>query len=65
MLRMQYGHAATLLMKYRLAEPTIEFPSQDAEHQRQLERVRDSLLCRPDGDGRGHGRHRAHDRREG
>jgi hypothetical protein len=53
MLRMQYGHAASLLMKYRLGEPRIEFPTQDAEHQRQLERVRDSLLRRPDRHGHG------------
>lgn len=60
MLRMQYGHAATLLTKYRLSEAKIEFPAQEAEHQRQLERVRDSLLRRPDADGARH-----HSRREG
>jgi hypothetical protein len=60
MLRMQYGHAATLLTKYRLTEPQNPFPAPDLEHRRQLERVRDSLLRRPEADGVRH-----HARREG
>ncbi len=46
MLHMQHAQLAVLLME---KTPTIEFPSEDREHQRQLELVRDSLLRRPEG----------------
>lgn len=47
MLHMQHAQLALLLME-RPSEPKIQFPSDDREHQRQLERVRDSLLRRSD-----------------
>ena len=47
MLHMQHAQLALMLME-RPSEPKIQFPSEDREHQRQLERVRDSLLRRPD-----------------
>ena len=43
MLHMQHAQLALLLME-KPAKPTIKFPAEDREHQRQLERVRDSLL---------------------
>jgi hypothetical protein len=43
MLRMQHAQLALILMEQG-AKPKIEFPSEDREHQRQLERVRDSLI---------------------
>jgi hypothetical protein len=43
MLHMQHAQLALLLME-KPAKPAIQFPAQDREHQRQLERVRDSLL---------------------
>lgn len=51
MLHMQHAQAAIILMQQPIAEPKIEFPATDLEHQRQLERVRDSLLCRPEASG--------------
>jgi hypothetical protein len=45
MLHMQHAQLAILLME---RTPAIQFPSDDREHQRQLELVRDSLLLRPD-----------------
>jgi hypothetical protein len=47
MLRMQHAQLALILMEQGRA-PKIEFPSEDREHQRQLERVRDSLLRHPE-----------------
>ena len=47
MLHMQHAQAALLLMQ-KPAKPAIEFPAEDREHQRQLERVRDSLLRGPE-----------------
>jgi hypothetical protein len=43
MLHMQHAQLALLLME-RPEKPAIQFPGEDREHQRQLERVRDSLL---------------------
>ena len=43
MLHMQHAQLALLLME-KPAKPSIQFPVDDREHQRQLERVRDSLL---------------------
>ena len=43
MLHMQHAQLALLLME-KPAKPSIQFPAEDREHQRQLERVRDSLL---------------------
>jgi hypothetical protein len=43
MLHMQHAQLALLLME-KPAKPAIQFPAEDREHQRQLERVRDSLL---------------------
>jgi hypothetical protein len=48
MLHMQHAQAAIILMSQPIAEPKIEFPTADREHKRQLERVRDSLLLRPE-----------------
>jgi|KBSSwiStaDraftv2_1062776.scaffolds.fasta_scaffold11348678_1 hypothetical protein len=48
MLHMQHAQAAIILMSQPIAEPKIEFPAADREHKRQLERVRDSLLLRPE-----------------
>jgi hypothetical protein len=42
MLHMQHAQLALLLMEP--AKPAIQFPAEDRDHQRQLERVRDSLL---------------------
>jgi hypothetical protein len=42
MIHMQHAQLAQILMER--SEPTIEFPSEDRERQRQLERLRDSLL---------------------
>jgi hypothetical protein len=47
MLHMQHAQLALLLME-KPHTPPIHFPSEDREHQRQLELVRDSLLRRPD-----------------
>jgi hypothetical protein len=47
MLRMQHAQLALIVMEQG-RPPKIEFPSEDREHQRQLERVRDSLLRHPD-----------------
>ena len=48
MLHMQHAQLALLLME-RPSEPKISFASEeDREHRLQLERVRDSLLRRPD-----------------
>jgi len=47
MLHMQHAQLALLLME-RSEPKKIQFPSDDREHQRQLERVRDSLLRRGD-----------------
>jgi hypothetical protein len=47
MLHMQHAQLAVLLME-KPREPKLQFPSEDREHQRQLERVRDSLLRRTD-----------------
>ncbi len=44
MLHMQHAQLSLLLMER--SRPKLEFPSEDREHQRQLERVRDSLLRR-------------------
>jgi hypothetical protein len=44
MLHMQHAQLALILMER--SEPKLQFPSEDREHQRQLERVRDSLLRR-------------------
>lgn len=55
MLHMQHAQAAISLMSQPIATPKIEFPAVDREHQRQLERVRDSLLLRPEPSG-AHGR---------
>jgi hypothetical protein len=46
MLHMQHAQLAVLLME-RTHQPQIEFPSEDRDHQRRLEQVRDSLLRRP------------------
>jgi hypothetical protein len=35
-------------MSQPIAEPRIEFPAADVQHKLQLERVRDSLLLRPE-----------------
>ena len=43
MLHMQHAQLALLLME-KPTKPAIQFPTDDREHQRQLERVRDSLL---------------------
>lgn len=44
MLHMQHAQLALLLM-HKPEKPAIQFPAtEDREHQRQLERVRDSLL---------------------
>ena len=43
MLHMQHAQVALLLME-RPEKPAIKFTGEDREHQRQLERVRDSLL---------------------
>lgn len=43
MLHMQHAQLSLLLME-KPARPAIQFPAEDREHQRQLERVRDSLL---------------------
>ena len=43
MLHMQHTQLALLLME-KPAKPAIQFPTADRDHQRQLERVRDSLL---------------------
>jgi hypothetical protein len=43
MLHMQHAQLALLLME-KPEKPALEFPAEDREHQRQLERVRDSLL---------------------
>ena len=43
MLHMQHAQLALLLME-KPENPAIKFPAEDREHQRQLERVRDSLL---------------------
>lgn len=51
MLHMQHAQAAIILMQQPIAKPKIEFPSADREHQRQLERVRDSLLRHPEASG--------------
>jgi len=49
MLRMQHAQLALILMEQGRKQPKkIEFPSEDREHQRQLERVRDSLLLHPE-----------------
>ena len=48
MLHMQHAQAAIILMSQPIATPKIEFPAENREHQRQLERVRDSLLLRPE-----------------
>jgi hypothetical protein len=48
MLHMQPAQKVSLLLTQPIADPQIEFPSHDREHQRQLERVRDSLLLRPE-----------------
>ena len=45
MLHMQHAQLALLLMEKPHA---IQFPTDDREHQRQLELVRDSLLRRPE-----------------
>jgi hypothetical protein len=45
MLHMQHSQLALLVME-RSRPAKLEFPSDDREHQRQLERVRDSLLRR-------------------
>jgi hypothetical protein len=45
MLHMQHAQLALLVME-RSRPQKLEFPSEDREHQRQLERVRDSLLRR-------------------
>jgi hypothetical protein len=51
MLHMQHAQAAITLMSQPIAAPKIEFPTEDRAHQRQLERVRDSLLLRPEPSG--------------
>jgi hypothetical protein len=43
MLHMQHAQLALLLME-KPEKPAIRFPAENREHQRQLERVRDSLL---------------------
>ena len=43
MLHMQHAQLALQLMQ-KPEKPVIKFPVEDREHQRQLERVRDSLL---------------------
>jgi hypothetical protein len=43
MLHMQHAQLALLLMQ-KPEKPAIQFPVEDRDHQRQLERVRDSLL---------------------
>ena len=48
MLHMQHAQAAPILMSQPIAKPQVEFPALDLEHKRQLERVRDSLLLRPE-----------------
>jgi hypothetical protein len=53
MLHMQHAQAAIILMSQPIAEPQIEFPTEDLAHKRQLERVRDSLLLRPEQRGAG------------
>jgi hypothetical protein len=45
MLHMQHAQLSLLFME-RSRPKKLEFPSEDREHQRQLERVRDSLLRR-------------------
>jgi hypothetical protein len=45
MLHMQHAQLSLLVME-RSRPKKLEFPSEDREHQRQLERVRDSLLRR-------------------
>ena len=47
MLHMQHAQLALLLMQ-KPEKPAIKFPVEDREHQRQLERVRDSLLRGPE-----------------
>jgi hypothetical protein len=55
MLHMQPPQKIALLLTQPIAAPQIEFPTaQNRAHQLQLERVRDSLLRRPEA-RHGHG----------
>ena len=47
MLHMQHSQLALILMQ-AAGEQKLAFPPQDREHQLQLERVRESLLRRPE-----------------
>ena len=47
MLHMQHAQLALILMQSP-EKPDLEFPTETREHQLQLERVRESLLRRPE-----------------